>query len=150
MGSWVGFPVRFEDFLRVIPANPRGKWQPAQAKSWHGEVRCSHSAHLTQPCCYFFYLNASARIITYIGLSWKVKKTFYPIYQLSLFWDMGLRIYEKLNYLYLDEIIYSAHWEVTQCILYGTLISLVAQVTIYTRLVTWYAIYGTLSNFTTK
>ena len=28
---------------------------PPQGKSWHGEVRCSHSAHLTQPCCDFSY-----------------------------------------------------------------------------------------------
>ena len=27
---------------------------PPQAKSWHGEVRCSRSAHLIQPCCDFF------------------------------------------------------------------------------------------------
>ena len=28
---------------------------PPQAKSLHGGVRCSRSAHLTQPCCDFFF-----------------------------------------------------------------------------------------------
>ena len=27
---------------------------PPQAKSWHGEVSCSWSAHLIQPCCDFY------------------------------------------------------------------------------------------------
>ena len=35
---------------------------PPQAKSWHGEVWCSHSAHLTQPCCDFF-LNSPIWVI---------------------------------------------------------------------------------------
>ena len=30
--------------------------QLPQSKSWHSEVRCSHSAHLTQPCCDFLIL----------------------------------------------------------------------------------------------
>ena len=35
-----------------------------QAKSLHDGVRCSHSAHLTQPCCDFGY-NVSMRVEEY-------------------------------------------------------------------------------------
>ena len=38
-------------FIRPIYIKTRSS--PPQAKSWHGEVRCSRSAQLIQPCCDF-------------------------------------------------------------------------------------------------
>ena len=38
---------------------------PPQAKSLHGGVRCSHSAHLTQPCCDFLILNTNHQTSKY-------------------------------------------------------------------------------------
>ena len=44
-------------------------WQstsPPQAKSLHGEVRCSRSAHLTQPCCDLLLMSNQ------VCLCWKI------------------------------------------------------------------------------
>ena len=48
-------------FVFLIP----GALSPSQAKSCHGEVWCSHSAHLTQPYCDFWISN---HIISYCDI----------------------------------------------------------------------------------